>query len=206
MFTSPRDEASTTSNAVESERQEKRIPHLNHKSAFEIMTTIRSIPTITPSQRDELSTLLVDSVEGGASLGFLAPLEREEAAGYWRSVDEALSWGLELLVAEDNGRIVGSVQLAPCTKANGRHRAEIQKLFVLTAHQGKGIGSALMAAAEERARRTGRTLLVLDTHTGSKAENLYVRSGWKSVGTIPDYAASPDGELHATTIFYKRID
>ena len=169
------------------------------------MTTIHPLSRITDSQYEELSALLMDAVEGGASVGFLSPLSPEEAAGYWRSVADALSWGLELLVAKDGGRTVGTVQLAPCGKPNGRHRAEIQKLFVLSEYRGQGIGSALMAATEDRARRIGRSLLVLDTHTGSKAEALYVRLGWERAGIIPDYAASPDGVLHATTFFYKRI-
>lgn len=169
------------------------------------MTTTRTISAITLAQFDELSTLLMDAVADGASVGFLSPLAPEEAGGYWRSVVEAMSWGLTLFVAEDEGRIVGSVQLAPCPKANGRHRAEVQKLFVLREYRSRGIGSALMEAAEEQARRMGRTLLILDTHEGSKAEALYVRLGWERIGAIPDYAASPNGDLHATAFFYKRI-
>ncbi len=169
------------------------------------MTTIRPLSELTPRQCDELCALLIDAVEGGASVGFLAPLTRDAAGEYWRSVQEAQRNGLELIVAEEDGGIAGAVQLSPCPKSNGAHRAEIQKLFVLRSDRGKGLGSRLMAVAEARALALGRTLLVLDTHQGSAAEALYDRLGWQRAGVIPDYAASPDGTLHGTVFFYKRI-
>ncbi|MEF2231965.1 MAG: GNAT family N-acetyltransferase [Pseudodesulfovibrio sp.] len=170
------------------------------------MAAIRRITRLTPPQHAELCALLLDSVQSGASVGFLSPLSAEEAAAYWLSVEDAGATGTILFIAEDQGTIVGSVQLVPCTRPNGRHRAEIRKLFVLAAHRGRGIGTALMATAENHAGCIGRTLLMLDTHEGSKAESLYIRLEWQRVGVIPDYAASPDGSLHGTTIFYKRID
>lgn len=169
------------------------------------MTTIRALSGLTPNRHDELSTLLMDAVAGGASVGFLAPLTRAASGEYWRSVETAMAGGLELIVAEEDGAIAGAVQLSPCPKPNGAHRAEIQKLFVLRGHRGKGLGTRLMAAAEARALALGRTLLVLDTHQGSAAEALYERLGWQRAGVIPDYAASPDGALHGTVFFYKRI-
>jgi len=169
------------------------------------MTTIRSLSELTPAQQDELSALLIDAVDGGASVGFIAPLARDAAGEYWRSVEAAMAGGLELIAAEEDGVIAGAVQLSPCPKPNGSHRAEIQKLFVLRSHRGKGLGTRLMAAAEARALAMGRTLLVLDTHQGSAAESLYGHLGWQRAGAIPDYAASPDGTLHGTVFFFKRI-
>ncbi len=101
--------------------------------------------------------------------------------------------------------LVGAVQLAPCLKENGRHRAELQKLFVHTAHRGLGIGSALIAQAEADAARSGISLLVLDTLRDSHAERVYGHLGWVRAGEIPDYAATPDGVLHPTVYFYKVI-
>ncbi|ADU62438.1 MAG: GNAT family N-acetyltransferase [Pseudodesulfovibrio sp.] len=169
------------------------------------MINVRQITALTAGQFRELCDLLVDSVEGGASVGFLSPLSMEKAGEYWRTVADALPSGLALFIAEDESSIVGSVQLAPCARENGLHRAEIQKLFVLRSHRGQGIATELMHAAQTHALSLGRTLLVLDTHAGSKAEALYEHLGWKRAGSIPDYAASPDGTLHGTVFLYKRI-
>ncbi len=167
--------------------------------------TIRMIARADAQQTRELCELLQDSVAGGASVGFLADLPASEAATYWAQVLRALGAGLCLWVAEDNGRIVGSVQLAPCTKANGRHRADVQKLLVLRSHRGQGIASRLMEAAEAGAIARGRHLLVLDTLQGSAAESIYSHLGWTRGGMIPQYAAHPDGELAATVYFYKLL-
>lgn len=110
------------------------------------------------------------------------------------SVEDSSIPGLCRLLAEVDGEIVGSVQLDLCGKENGRHRAEIQKLFVIRTHRGKSVSSALMQTGETFARTNGRTLLVLDTQAGSIAESVYRHLGWQRVGEIPGYAASPNGE------------
>lgn len=170
------------------------------------MMEIRRIETMDPRTRSELRALLADAVEDGASVGFVRPLDTETAAVYWQGVAESLGPGLALFVARDEGRVVGSAQLACCSKANGRHRAEVQKLLVLRERRGRGLASALMREVEGLAASLGRTLLVLDTEEGSLASKLYEHWGWTRVGTIPDYAASPDGSLHGTTLYYKRIE
>ena len=137
--------------------------------------------------------------------GFLAPLSIDRATRYWEQVLASLGDGLLLWVAETEGRVVGSVQLAPSQKENGRHRAELQKLFVLSAFRGQGIATRLMAAAETAALAAGRTLLVLDTLAGSDAEPVYRHLGWQRAGEIPNYAASPDGQLFPTVYYYKLL-
>ena len=168
------------------------------------MTNIRRITSTENSSIPGLCRLLIDAVNGGASVGFLAPMSYETALSYWQHLFANLNDGLVLWVAEADGEIVGSAQLDLCGKENGRHRAEIQKLFVMRTHRGVGISSALMQTAETFARTDGRTLLVLDTQAGSVAESVYQHLGWQKVGEIPDYAASPNGELHATSYFFKR--
>ncbi|WP_206060546.1 GNAT family N-acetyltransferase [Nitrincola alkalilacustris] len=169
------------------------------------MITIRRITTTEPDTLMQLSELLIDAIEGGASVGFLSPVSRSSIELYWQGVLSALDKGLVLLLAEEEGRIVGSVQLDPCQKENGRHRAEVQKLFVLRSHRGRGISSLLMQATEEQATALGRTLLHLDTLAGSPAESIYQHLGWQRVGEIPDYAAEPGGVLFPTVIFYKKL-
>jgi ribosomal protein S18 acetylase RimI-like enzyme len=160
------------------------------------------------AERPALVALLRDAVDGGASLGFLPPLDAAEAGAYWDSVVAALRDGTRvLLVARDPAAgIVGSVQLEPALRANARHRAEVTKLMIHRGARRRGIGRALMLAIEAEARRLGRTTLVLDTRQGDPSESLYRALGWTEAGTIPRYAASSDGALHSTAIYYRLLD
>jgi acetyltransferase len=166
---------------------------------------IRRVERAADAPIDGLAELLVDVVDDGASVGFLAPLPQATATAYWHGVADALGDALVLWVAEIDGRVAGTVQLAPCTKDNGRHRADLQKLLVVRACRGRGIAAALLDAAEAFARAGSHTLLVLDTRAGSPAEGVYRRLGWQRVGEIPDYAADPDGTLMPTAYYYKRL-
>jgi len=154
-----------------------------------------------------LAGILVDCVDGGASVSFLRPMPRAKAEAFWRAVAAGVSAGERaLLVAEDAaGAIVGAVQIVLAQPDNQSHRADIAKLLVHRKARRMGAGAALMRAAEATAADERKTLLVLDTATGSDAERLYQRLGWQLCGRIPDYALTPDGELTPTTIFYKRI-
>ncbi|HEY1076505.1 MAG TPA: GNAT family N-acetyltransferase [Fontimonas sp.] len=166
---------------------------------------IRSVSRAETQQIPQLCELLQDAVAGGASVGFLDGLSTAEATAYWTQVFADLDAGLLLWIAEDRGRVVGSVQLSLCGKPNGRHRAEVQKLLVLRSQRGQGIASRLMASVEAEARAHQRHLLVLDTLQGSAAESIYAHLGWRVGGSIPQYAAHPDGRLHATVYFYKLL-
>jgi GNAT superfamily N-acetyltransferase len=154
----------------------------------------------------ELSDLLVDAVEDGASVGFLLPLTPEAAASWWSTIlAEVDSGRLTVLVAREEGQIVGTVQLRLAPLPNARHRAEVAKLLVRRAWRRRGTARALMASVESVARELGRSLLVLDTMAGSAAQKLYLSLGWTEVGAIPDYAAWPDGKLGPTVIYYRRL-
>jgi GNAT superfamily N-acetyltransferase len=156
----------------------------------------------------ELSAILVDCVGGGASVSFMAPLAREKADAFWRGVAEGVAAGDRiLLVAEDreSGEIVGTVQVVVGLPENQPHRGDVAKMLVRRSARRRGLGAALMRAAEEAARAAGRTLLVLDTVTGGDAERLYERLGWTRVGVVPGYALMPDGRPCDTTIFYKSL-
>lgn len=155
---------------------------------------------------DGLCALLDDAVAGGASIGFLSPLSATESHRYWVDVfDMLLANGVLLWVALEGDRVVGSVQLAPSLRANGRNRAEVQKLMVLRSHRGLGIATRLMGEVEAQARALGHGLLHLDTEASSAAEGLYQMMGYCRVGEIPDYAATPNGVLHPTAIYYKQL-
>jgi GNAT superfamily N-acetyltransferase len=154
----------------------------------------------------ELADLLVRTVNGGASVGFLAPLDRTAAVAWWRArVDAVLAGALAVWVARDGDRLMGTVSLAFPDKPNSRHRAELVKLMVHPDGRGQGVGKALLATAERAALDAGVTLLHLDTETGSPAECLYAGAGWTRIGAIPDYAADPHGSLRPTSIYYKRV-
>lgn len=153
-----------------------------------------------------LADVLVDCVTGGASVSFVAPLGVDEARAFWRGVAERVAAGdVALLVAEDGEGIVGTVQLVVGQPPNQPHRADLAKMLVHRRGRRRGLGAALLRAVEDLARVCGRTLLVLDTNTGSDAERLYAAAGWVRVGTIPDYSLQADGSLGATTYFYKRL-
>ncbi|MCX4903607.1 GNAT family N-acetyltransferase [Streptomyces sp. NBC_00878] len=155
---------------------------------------------------EELADLLADTVNGGASVGFLAPLDRAAAVDWWRERAAALSeGGLAVWAAYAEGRVVGTVSLAFPDKPNSRHRAEVVKLMVHREGRGRGVGRSLLATAERAAVEAGVTLLNLDTETDSPAEALYRSAGWTRAGVIPDYARTPAGVLRPTTIFYKYV-
>ena len=155
---------------------------------------------------DALSAVLIDSVEGGASVGFLAPMTRAKADAFWQGVIAGIAaGGRRLLVAEDSaGALLGTVQLVFAAAENQPHRADLSKLLVLQSARRNGIGVALMRAAEAEARASGRTVLVLDTAT-TEAERVYQRTGWTRLGALPDYALMPDGSLCDTVFYYKRL-
>jgi GNAT superfamily N-acetyltransferase len=155
----------------------------------------------------ELSAVLVDCVHAGASVSFMAPLDRGRADRFWREVGDGVGAGERiLLVAEDaGGTIVGTVQVVHAWAQNQPHRADLAKMLVHPSARRRGVGERLVRAAEEAALEAGRTLLVLDTVTGSDAERLYARCGWVRVGEVPEYALMPDGTPCATTFFYRRL-
>ncbi len=165
-------------------------------------TPIWELTALDTAQLDQLCDILIALVDGGASIGFLPPLDRTEAAAYWRSVPKA---GTRLLVDSHDGRLAGTVQLHLEPRANGRHRAEIAKLLVHPTAQRRGIGRALMVAAEQLAREASRTLLVLDTREGDVSNALYRSLGFIEAGRIPHYAQSGTGTLDTTVIFYKEV-
>lgn len=154
-----------------------------------------------------LAELLVDCVEGGASVSFMHPLTAEKATRFWRTVADGVVRGERVLLVaqDDDGQVVGTVQLVLALPENQPHRADVAKMLVHRRARRRGVAGRLMAAVETVARDEGRTLLVLDTVTGSDAARLYVRAGWQRVGDIPDYALMPDGAPCATTIFYKTL-
>ncbi|MEK1893006.1 MAG: GNAT family N-acetyltransferase [Rhizobium sp.] len=154
----------------------------------------------------DLCEVLTDCVNGGASVGFMQPYGNADAAPYWQVVADAVASGATLLlVAEIDGRAVGTVQVGAAQMPNQPHRGDLKKLLVHRSARGKGLARLLMDAAEREAAARGKTILVLDTATGSDAEAIYPRLGWERVGVIPDYALWPEGGLCATTLFYKRV-
>lgn len=154
----------------------------------------------------QLCDVLSDCINGGASVGFMLPFSPEDAAVYWHEIADAVAAGaIVLAIAKHEGRIVGTVQVGLASKPNQPHRGDLMKLLVHRSARGLGLSRKLMEAVEEEAAKRGRTLLVLDTATGSEAEAIYPRFGWECVGVIPDYALWPQGGFCATTLFYKRI-
>lgn len=169
-------------------------------------TAVRRLWRLTEDEVQGLAEVLIDCVEGGASVGFMHPLPRPRAVEFWRRVAGGVARAERaLLVAEDARGVVGTVQLILDQPENQSHRADLSKMLVHRRARRRGLGTALMRAAESTGRECGKSLLVLDTVSGSDAERLYARLGWERVGSIPGYALLPRGGLCATTYYYRSL-
>jgi GNAT superfamily N-acetyltransferase len=167
---------------------------------------LRRVSAVDDAVIDQLTDVLIDCVEGGASVSFMLPLSRDRARAFWRQVAQDVAAGERaLLVAEDANGVCGTVQLIFGLPENQPHRADLAKMLVHRRARRRGLGAALMRAAESAARECGKTLLVLDAVTGGDAARLYERLGWTRVGDIPNYALMPDGAPCGTTIYYRNL-
>ena len=168
--------------------------------------TIRRLHALDEAQIDALAGVLIDCVEGDASVSFMHPLTPERAIAFWRRVANDVTAGLRaVLVAEDAEGLCGTVQLIFDLPENQPHRADLAKMLVHRRVRRQGLGAALMRAAENTARECGKTLLVLDAVTGGDAARLYERLGWVRVGDIPRYALMPRGGFCSTTYYYRDL-
>ena len=168
--------------------------------------SIRRLTAVGDDELSGLADLLIDCVEGGASVSFMHPLTAARAQAFWHDVAESVARGERaLLVAADVSGITGTVQLVLDLPENQPHRADVSKMLVHRRARRQGLGAALMRAAEAVARDCGRSLLVLDTVTGGTAERLYARLGWQRCGVIPGFALMPDGEPCDTTVFFRQL-
>ena len=167
---------------------------------------IRRVGSVDGALVEQLADVLIDCVEGGASIGFMLPISRERAVEFWKGVGEGVASGKRaLLVAEDARGVCGTVQLVLELPDNQPHRADLCKMQVHRRARRQGLGEALVRAAEATARECGRTLLVLDAVTDGDAARMYQRLGWMKVGDIPNYALMPDGAPCSTTYFYRDL-
>lgn len=168
--------------------------------------TIRRVTSADDATLDGLADVLVDCVQGGASVSFMQPMTRERAKAFWRRVAAGVQAGERaLLVAEDADGVCGTVQLILDLPENQPHRADVAKMLVHRRARRAGLGVALMREAEETARALGRTVLVLDAVTGGDASRLYERLGWVRAGDVPAFALMPGGGYCGTTYYYRHL-
>ena len=167
---------------------------------------IRALTTLGAREIAELGDVLIDCVEGGASVGFMYPMSRAKADAFWQQIAVSVQRGERVVLAANDaaGTIVGTAQLVLAQPENQPHRGDLSKMLVHRRVRKHGVGAALLAAAEHQAIVAGKTVLVLDT-ASDDAERLYVRHGWTRCGVIPDYALMPDGVLCATTVYFKSL-
>ena len=163
------------------------------------------LKSLGEAEIEGLARVLLDCVEGGASVSFMQPFTLERAIAFFRSVAGSVERGERVVIAaRDEGGICGTVQLLLAQPENQPHRADLAKMLVCRRARRTGLGAALLRAAEAAARDAGKTLLVLDT-ASADAERLYERGGWVRVGVIPDYALLPSGEPCDTTVYYRKL-
>ena len=166
---------------------------------------VRRLHTVTDAQVLALAEVLIDCVAGGASVSFMHPLPPEKAQAFWRKVALGVAAGERaLMIVEDDVGIVGTVQIVLDQPDNQPHRADVSKMLVHRRGRRHGLGAALMHAAEQAARDSGKTLLVLDT-ASDDAARLYTRMGWQVCGVVPDFALLPQGGFCDTTFFYRKL-
>jgi GNAT superfamily N-acetyltransferase len=171
-------------------------------------TIIRPLDAAEAEARlQELADILVDAVTQGASVNFMAGFSHDEARAFWLKQLPGVAEGEKVLfVGEERGRLIATVMLMHAPQPNAPHRAEIGKMLVHSSARRQGLGRRLLATAEEAALQSGRTLLMLDTESGSAGDLLYRNNGWREIGRVPDHAYKPDGRLAETTMFYKWLD
>jgi GNAT superfamily N-acetyltransferase len=167
---------------------------------------IRCLQTIGDREIQGLGDVLIDCVEGGASVSFMLPMSRAKADAFWRSTAASVARGERVVLAaeDETGAIVGTAQIILAQPENQPHRGDLAKMLVHRRARRRGVGGKLLAAAERSALDAGKTLLVLDT-ASDDAERLYARQGWQRCGVIPNYALLPDGTPCATTYFFKSL-
>jgi GNAT superfamily N-acetyltransferase len=165
---------------------------------------IRSLESFGDREIQGLSDVLIDCVEGGASVSFMLPMTRAKAEAFWRRTAASAARGERVVLAAEDaaGEIVGTAQIILEQPENQPHRGDLAKMLVHRRARRRGVGAALLVAAERSALDAGKTLLVLDT-ASDDAERLYGRNGWQPCGQVPGYALLPDGRPCATTFFYK---
>jgi GNAT superfamily N-acetyltransferase len=167
--------------------------------------SLRRLRSLSNAELDGLAAVLVDCVEGGASVSFMQPLTHARALEFWRGVAQSLSAGERALwIAEDAHGVCGTVQVVWAPQENQPHRADLGKMLVHRRARRAGVGAALLGAAETSALEQGKTLLVLDT-ASADAERLYARGGWTRVGAIPGYALLPEGGLCDTVLYFRDL-
>lgn len=187
---------------------EKIVPYFVVRLHME--TTMPIIHTLTAAQVNaqlpELVPLLQVVVEDGAAVGFVSPLSAQDATDYWLEMLPLIEAGIMIILSlEESGRIAGTVQLELATKPNAPHRAEVQKLMIHPDFRRRGLARLLIEAVELRALQLNRTLLVLDTRAGDRAEKLYSGMGYHEAGRIPGYSLGADGVMADKVFFYKYL-
>lgn len=155
----------------------------------------------------ELAAVLIDCVDGGASISFMSGFSTEDGISFFECMFDDAARANRIIMAafDESGSVTGTVQLIVNVPPNQPHRADVAKLLVKRSARGRGVAAKLMTELETVARSCGKWLLTLDTVTGGDAERLYARLGWSRTGVIPEYALMPDGALCSTTIFWKKL-
>jgi GNAT superfamily N-acetyltransferase len=181
------------------ENQDKKMTTSLHISSLSREDILANLPA--------LADILHNCVAGGASVSFMLPFSLDNASAFWRGIAESVGREERTVLGctDEHGELLGTVQLITDQPENQPHRADVAKLLVHDKARRRGVALTLMAALESVAREQGKSVLVLDTATGSGAELFYQQAGWQRVGEIPRYALMPDGAMTATTLFYKFV-
>jgi putative acetyltransferase len=82
--------------------------------------------------------------------------------------------------------------------------AEVKRMYTREAARGRGVGKALLARIEQRAREAGKPMLRLETGTlQAAAIGLYERCGFRPCHAFGSYAMLPPHRI-TTSLFYEK--
>ncbi|WP_235455055.1 GNAT family N-acetyltransferase [Streptomyces olivochromogenes] len=146
--------------------------------------------------------ILAELVRGGAALGWVEPPSRDEVAEHLGLVISAVQVGdAALRAAYLDRRLVGLGYWLRYARPTHRPHADLEKIAVDAAAQGRGVGRALADALIADARASGVEVLTLDARgDNTSALHLYRSLGFTEYGRLADFVAV--GEHRYDKLFY----
>ncbi|MDE3064602.1 MAG: GNAT family N-acetyltransferase [Acidobacteriota bacterium] len=134
---------------------------------------------VRPMERADVGAAVALVMAGTLAVGAEDPAREDD---YWAAVLETRRRRGDVLVAEVDGEVVGVTQVMvfPHFQHTGGWCAELESVHVREDHRGRGIGAALLDAAETLARERGCYRIQLTSrNVRVDAHRFYVANGFE---------------------------
>jgi len=156
-----------------------------------VSIVVSDLSTAGPEVVSPLHALLADLVAGGAAIGWVEPPERDEISALLADLVRAARAGdAAVRGAFADGRLVGFGYWQRYARPTHRHNADVQKVAVAAAMQGRGAGRALTEALIGAARAARIEVLTLDVRADNAgALALYRSLGFREYGRLAGFVA-----------------